>query len=140
MRQPTWEETQRVAGPGSGPRRATGIRRIDTLAVVEPEEGLGRRPEGPRLLDDLFDHGQPECDAGGQGGGRRLADSLGTGLEASLGESPPIHAAQSPRAPAAAGQGLEGGPGQTQDVHGLVGFGHGATVVESRHRINAPLP
>ena len=49
---------------------------FDPLAVVEPEEGLSGRPEGPLLLDDVLDGGQPERDAGGQGGGGLLGDGL----------------------------------------------------------------
>ncbi len=66
-----------------------------------------------------------------------LGDGLGPGLEAALGEGPPIEAAQGPRTSAAAGQRLEGRTGQAQDVHAPVGLRHGATVVESRPRINS---
>ena len=93
-------------------------------------------PKGPASSTTRSIRGDLKLDAGGQGGGRRLADGLGTGLEASLGEGPPIQAAQGPRTPAAAGQGLESGPGQAQDIRASVGFRHGPTVVESRPRIN----
>ena len=128
-----------MAGPGSGTRRATDAHAFDALAVVEPEEGLGRRPEGPRLLDDALDGGKPERDAGGQGGGGILADRVATGLEAPLGEGPPVEAAHGPRTTAAAGQRLEGLTGQAQNVHAAVGLRHEATVVESRPRINSSL-
>ena len=104
---------------------------FDALSVLEPEEGLGRRSEGPFLLDDALDGGQAERDAGGQGGGGLLGEVLGAGLEATLGESPLIEAAEGPRASRTAGHLLEGPAAQAQDVDASGSLQHSATVEES---------